>query len=289
MKKVSTETYWENLSLSHKKSLIRCIENKLIPKGLELSLEPTVGDYDQEFIDNWYSDLKEFYFILMKDIVKFCGKTIEETQIKLKQNLDKGEYDAIQNTTQINEKAAMETLQQLKFKKYNYLKHNPKPAAKAIDFQEDNENCVQPSYAQVTARAPLKRPSFTNTNSKPSNKNIHAKIRSSSPYNRFCKQGISPSRKSSQTNEIKNEKYEKEITELQDEIKALKLSYIEKTVVKNSFYSVNLASTTYGGQNETVQLLTIINFIQYTMTTSYSEQLKTQLDFTDFSLTQLDK
>ena len=30
---------------------------------------------------------------------------------------------------------------------------------------------------------------------------------------------------------------------------------------------VNLASTTSGGQNETVQLLTIINFIQDTMTT----------------------
>ena len=85
---------WKIPLVSHKKSLIRCIENKLIPKGLELLLEPTVGDYDQEFIDNWYSNLKEFYFILMKDIVKFCGKTIEETQIKLKQNLDKGEYDA---------------------------------------------------------------------------------------------------------------------------------------------------------------------------------------------------
>ena len=38
----------------------------------------------------------------MKDIVKFCGKTIEktaksidETQIKLQQNLGKDEYDAL--------------------------------------------------------------------------------------------------------------------------------------------------------------------------------------------------
>ena len=67
----------------------------------------------------------------MKDIVKFCGKTIEETtksidetQIKLKQNLDKDEYDPIQNTIQINEKAIKKTLQRRKFKKYNYLKQN---------------------------------------------------------------------------------------------------------------------------------------------------------------------
>ena len=54
----------------------------------------------------------------MKDIVKFCGKTVEETeksidetQIKLKQNVVKDEYDTIQNTFQINEKATKKTLQ----------------------------------------------------------------------------------------------------------------------------------------------------------------------------------
>ena len=107
---------------------------------------------------------------------------------------------------------------------------------------------------------------------------------------------MSPSRKPSQTNEIKSEKYKKEIRELKEEIKALKLSNTKKTATKNPFSSkqntgsknVNLASTTFGGQNEAVQLLTTINFIQETMTplSSYSEQLKTQLDF---SLTQQDK
>ena len=108
----------------------------------------------------------------------------------------------------------------------------------------------------------------------------------SSPSNCFCKQGISSIRKPSETNEIKNERYEKEITELKQDIKVLKSSNTEKTATKSSFSciqdtdskNVNLASTTSGGQKETVQLLTIINFIQDTMTTlsSYSEQLKTQ-------------
>ena len=63
---------------------------------VELSLKPTIGNYDQEFIDNWYSNLKEFSFILMKYVVKFYGKSIEETatsidetQIKVKQNWTK--------------------------------------------------------------------------------------------------------------------------------------------------------------------------------------------------------
>ena len=88
----------------------------------------------------------------------------------------------------------------------------------------------------------------------------------------------------------------KKITKFKKEIKALKLHKKEKTGTKNSFSSkqntnsknMNLASTTSGGQIETVQLLTIINFIQDTMAilSSYSEQFKTQLDF---SLTQQDK
>ena len=135
----------------------------------------------------------------MQDIVRLYGKTIEETakstdktQIKLKQNWDKDEYDAIQNTIQINEKANKKTLQQRKFKKYKYLKHNPKPAAKVTDFREDNENWVQPSYAQVTACASLKKANLINTNSKLNNKNIYERLRSSSPSNCFRKQRISP-------------------------------------------------------------------------------------------------
>ena len=29
----------------------------LVPKGLKLELEPTIDNYDQEFVDMWYSKL----------------------------------------------------------------------------------------------------------------------------------------------------------------------------------------------------------------------------------------
>ena len=80
----------------------------------------------------------------------------------------------------------------------------------------------------------------------------------------FRKQGISPSRKPSQT----MKKNVKEITELNAEIRALKGYNTEKTATKKLFSSkqntdsknVSLTSTASGGQNNTVQLLTIINF-----------------------------
>ena len=37
---------------SHKDFLSRCVQKKLVPKCLEFSLEPTIGNYGQEFIDN---------------------------------------------------------------------------------------------------------------------------------------------------------------------------------------------------------------------------------------------
>ena len=60
--------------------------------------------------------------------------------------MDKYEYDTIQSAIQINEKTAKKTLQQRKFKKYNYLKHNPKPAVKATDFQKDSEKSLLVSH-----------------------------------------------------------------------------------------------------------------------------------------------
>ena len=41
----------------HKDFLIQCIAEELVPKGPKLELEPTIDNYDQEFVDMWYSKL----------------------------------------------------------------------------------------------------------------------------------------------------------------------------------------------------------------------------------------
>ena len=70
---------------SHKDFLSSCITEKLIPKGLKLQLEPTIGNYDQEFLDKWYARLDNFSIILMKEIVEFCNKTIKESNDTIKE------------------------------------------------------------------------------------------------------------------------------------------------------------------------------------------------------------
>lgn len=64
---------------SHKVFLNRLAE-KLVPKGSRLELKPTIGNYDQEFVDTWYSKLKSFSLTVMKDVTSYCDKTIAETK-----------------------------------------------------------------------------------------------------------------------------------------------------------------------------------------------------------------
>ena len=69
---------------SHKDFFSQCIAEELVPKGVKRELEPTIANYNQEFIDTWYSKLKTFSLTLMKDIVAHCDKTIVKTEDNIK-------------------------------------------------------------------------------------------------------------------------------------------------------------------------------------------------------------
>ena len=87
---------------SQREFLSQCIESKLIPKSLKLELEPTIGNHDQESLDIQYSKQQESSLALMKEIIKFCDKTISKTtahinspEKALKQNMEKEEFQKI--------------------------------------------------------------------------------------------------------------------------------------------------------------------------------------------------
>ena len=131
--------------VSHKEFLTRCVAEELVPKGLEVTLEPTTGNHVQEFLDNWYSEQKQFLLSLMKDIVKFCDKTINKTaqdikntESSLKRNASQSQYYAIQTEINANEDSTRKVLQQRKFKKYNNLKYKPK-STNQTRVQEEQE------------------------------------------------------------------------------------------------------------------------------------------------------
>ena len=110
-----------------------------------LQLESTFGNHNKEFLDNWYWKLKTFSIFMMKDIVTFCEKAIENTKeeiVNSKKNLKsffkKKEFDKIEKTIKDNEEAAKVVLEMHKFQEFNYLKHNPqnRPIANAEENTE---------------------------------------------------------------------------------------------------------------------------------------------------------
>ena len=70
--------------VSHKKLLTHWVAEELVPKGLEIALERTIVNHEQEFLDNWYSRQEQFSLSLLKGIVQFCEKTIKKSAQDIK-------------------------------------------------------------------------------------------------------------------------------------------------------------------------------------------------------------
>ena len=132
-------------------------------------LGPTIGNHDQNFLDNWYSKLKQFLLSLMKDIIQFYDKTmdattteISTTETSLKSNTNQEQRKAIQSEIKNNEAAARKILQQRKLKKFNTLKYKPNATTQRLTQKDDGirEKLRNPLYPDI-----LKRKK-SNTNSK---------------------------------------------------------------------------------------------------------------------------
>ena len=219
---------------SHKDFLPRSILEKLFSKGGELNLALTIGIYDQQFIDNRYSNLKDRSHIVMKQIVTYCKETgektqtpITETKATLKQQLKKDNYAEIQNIIKanVNETARKQILHERKFKKFNTLKYKAKPTVETLNFTKVNkllekskstENPTNAKILKATKNLSI-RTSKTNLNDYKTAKNIYEELRSLTPTIRRRKQENIPSRNNTGTDMAKDDKYQQEINELKEE------------------------------------------------------------------------
>ena len=145
---------------SHKDFLNRCLAEKLVPKGLRLELEPTIRNYDQEFVDTWYAQLKSFSPTLIKDMASYCDKTIEQTKKNIKEiDTDlksvnaKEEYFQIEETIKTNEAKIKRLLCQRQFKKFNRLKYKTKTTREVTVQPTKEPTAFKKSYANAVTGA----------------------------------------------------------------------------------------------------------------------------------------
>ena len=110
---------------SHKEFLSRCVKEKVIPRGLKVEVEPTIGNHDEEFVSLWNEKLKSFSLELMKDIITFCEKILTSTTAEkhkvdssLKKETEILEYRTIKHTINKNVEATRNNCQKRKAKNF---------------------------------------------------------------------------------------------------------------------------------------------------------------------------
>ena len=115
---------------SHRQFLKKCLDNNIIPNGLRLDLEPTIGNHDEEFLQNWYGELEECSKKFMRNVLDFCEKTdlatdaeIKAVDTELKTAVEKEQYDNVKATVIQNNTLRSHELQRRKNRKFHALKY----------------------------------------------------------------------------------------------------------------------------------------------------------------------
>ena len=75
---------------SHRSFLTKCRKEKVMPHGLSIYIEPSIGNQDSEFLETWNERLQAFSLTLISDVVNFRDRATE--------NVSKG----IEKTKRVN-------------------------------------------------------------------------------------------------------------------------------------------------------------------------------------------
>ena len=283
---------------SHRDFLSQCIREKLIPKGLQLMLEPTIGNHNQEFLDNWYSKLKEFSLSLMEGIVQFCDKTINiktekiiTTESSLKASTtNNNRFQEVKAEIMKNEESSKKMLRQRKFKKFSTLKYRP-TVPSHTNSQEDDATQDRPRkllYSDTAKRNPCE----SSINKKANELQVPTKPTDTVQQSRTLntkKRGKSPIRSQSNTKQHKNEQLKAQIEQLKDKVKVLKNNNKTETAKNTDTFTsmetpkqnskiVQMASSSQGGQQKNMEIIQVISFITETIQKLKTFDKRLQLD-----------
>ena len=116
---------------SHIQFLKECHEARIIPKGLRLEIEPSIGNNDHAFCEKWYKRLEDCSLALMKDAIEYCeriedetSKTITTQSDELKAILGPTEHRKLTDHMSEISSQRRQRLQAAKRKKYQHLRYN---------------------------------------------------------------------------------------------------------------------------------------------------------------------
>jgi hypothetical protein len=116
---------------SHIGFLKECHEHKVIPKGLRIDVEPSIGNNDEGFCNKWFSHLESFSLTLISEIITYsegikndATTKIEEETKFLRENLSPDDFTEINDLMDRNATQRRKRLSLTKRKKFHFLRYN---------------------------------------------------------------------------------------------------------------------------------------------------------------------
>ena len=261
---------------SHKEFLTRCLEANIIPNGLKLQLEPSIGNHDDAFVNKWYGKLEKFSRELMQDVIEHCDTTLNtvKTEIttvesSLRNHIEENQFAEIKKAITTNQDSRKRTMQQIKNKKFYALKYNHK-ATYVQSQQTASESPVNPDLNN----------NATYANRKGSNTNVNhtrkaALTRKNSRTNVFFGANEKQSTSNSETIHLRER-----IQELEQQVKsqAQKQSTIPSTDNTETHIQKNVNTAQNLDKGPTPNINEMLEFIESTMQTlsAFTKQLTLQ-------------
>ena len=115
--------------VSHINFIKKCLEQDVIPNGLSVWVEPSIGNRDEVFLNKWHERMKEFSKVLANDVLEWSETTltktkgeIDDTTKDLKALVTTKVYNNIQSTLETNDSIRNNALTARKNKKFYQLK-----------------------------------------------------------------------------------------------------------------------------------------------------------------------
>ena len=115
--------------VSHLNFIKKCLEQDVIPNGLSVWVEPSIGNRDEVFLNKWHERMKEFSKVLANDVLEWSETTltktkgeIDDTTKDLKALVTTKVYNDIQSTLETNDSIRNNALTARKNKKFYQLK-----------------------------------------------------------------------------------------------------------------------------------------------------------------------
>ena len=110
--------------VSHITFIKKCLEQDVIPNGLSVWVEPSIGNRDEVFLNKWHERMKEFSKVLANDVLEWSETTltktkgeIDDTTKDLKALVTTKVYNDIQSTLETNDSIRNNALTARKNKK----------------------------------------------------------------------------------------------------------------------------------------------------------------------------